>query len=168
MRRRFTIALLGATLLAGACQQHQQNTSGDKSADPKPVPAASPAAPATVTTSAARDPGAAPPPTQAPPANPELEAQAVALLQRMADIFAANAKDCDKLGSELKAFITDNRPALVQVNTMMKQQTAAEQRAFQTRFKTAQDAIGTTMHPGLVACSQNTGVQAALRDFPSN
>jgi hypothetical protein len=154
MHRRFMIALFGVTMLAGGCQQGKHKTDGDPPPEHK---ATEPGAP-----------GAANAPKPATAANPALEARSIELLQQMADIFAANARNCDKLAIDLQAFITENRPTLVQVSAMMKQQSAPDQRAFQIRFKAAQEAIGTKMHPGLVACSQNTGVQAALRDFPSS
>jgi hypothetical protein len=101
-------------------------------------------------------------------ASPAAERQAVALMQQMADIFVDGAKDCDKLGADLKRFITQNRASLGQMSAMLTGLSEPEQAAFEARNKAAQLAVGQRMQAGVIACGQHASVQAAMREFPTN
>jgi hypothetical protein len=128
---------------------------------PQPVlPAPPPPAPAA--------PGARPEPAKAEPAgsNTELETKGLAVMQRMADLFAADAKDCDKLGADLKAFVAENKPLIGDLLKHEDRQSAEQRAAFTRRNAVAQAAIAQKMQAALTACASNTAVLAAMKEFP--
>lgn len=168
MLRTVRIATLSAWMAAAACK------TTDKPAAPPPTPPGSAAA----TAPAARrvDPSpaaplAAPPAAAlaAPPAAAvaELQARSVAMLQRMADMFAADGKDCDRLATDLGAFITDNKDLLSRLDAIDAQVTTEQREAFMTRIATVQADIAVKMQGALAACATNPAVTAAMKQFPA-
>jgi hypothetical protein len=154
MSRTFrTAMLLAVTLLAG-CKTKQ--------ADP---PAA--ARPAEATRSA---PGAAPalPDPQAPsaaaPATPaEAQARNIAALQHLADTLADDARDCEKLAVDLKAFIAGNRPLLAQL--MAAANRPADDLASGANH-TAAAAAARKLQTAMSTCAATSSVAAAMKDLP--
>lgn len=100
--------------------------------------------------------------------NSELENKGVAMMQRMADMFAADAKDCDKLAVDIKAFIVENKELLGQLTELERSQSDQEKAAFETRNKPVQDALMQKMGPTMQACGDNPQVQAAMKEFPAD
>jgi hypothetical protein len=175
----FTIALsvaaLSAAGLVAACQKGDSRAEvkatdparpAGTAAAPDPARPADPVKPADP---APADPSKLVSPTAAPAAapNPALEAKGIALMQQMAEIFYRGAKDCDKLSSELKAFLASNKATLRDMTGMLKRMTEQEQIAFEARNRATQEAIGNKMQPGVVACAKSPNFQAAMREFPS-
>jgi hypothetical protein len=150
------IALALVVAFAG-CQKPADSTAAPPAGDRRPGPHE----PATPGVRPALEPVAS-----ASPAVTTREAEAVALMQQMGDIFSANLQDCDKLATELKAFIGEHRAALGALTAMLSKLSAQDQAAFEQRNKAAQDAISKKMQAGVVACGQNPNVQAALRELP--
>lgn len=99
--------------------------------------------------------------------NSELENKGIAMMQRMGDVFAADAADCEKLAVDIKAFIVQNRELLGQLNELERSQSDQEKSAFETRNKPVQEAVVAKMDPAMEKCGQNPSVQAAMKDFPS-
>ena len=113
------------------------------------------------------------PATPAAPASPaggnsELENKGIAMMQRMGDLFAADAADCEKLAVDIKAFIVQNRELIGKLNELERSQSDQEKQAFETRNKPVQDAVVAKMDPAMEKCGQNPSVQAAMKDFPSD
>ena len=112
----------------------------------------------------------APPPPAAAPARPEpaktepvgsnteLETKGLAVMQRMADLFAADAKDCDRLGTDLKAFVAENKPLIGELLKHEDHQNAEQRAAFTRRNAVAQAAIAQKMQAALTACASNAAV----------
>jgi len=124
-------------------------------ADPAPAkPAPAPAKPAP--TAAANVPG-----------NSELENKGVAMMQQMADMFAADAKDCDKLATDIKSFVVQHKELLGQLTELERSQSDQEKAAFEARNKQVQDQLSQKMDPTMAACGENPQVQSALKEFPS-
>lgn len=157
MSRTFrTAMLLAVTLLAG-CKT--------KPADP---PAAKP-------TEAARSaPGAPPalPDPQAPsaaaaaPATPaEAQAWNIAALQHLADTLADDAKDCEKLAVDLKAFIAGNRPLLAQL--MAAANRPADDLPSGANH-TAAAAAARKLQTAMSTCAATSSVAAAMKDLPGS
>jgi len=149
MRRTLTLAL-SVTMLA-ACSPASQ---------PAPAkPAAAPAAPAPAATAA---------PAATVEGNNELENKGVAMMQRMGEMFAADASDCEKLAVDIKAFVVQNRELLIKLTELERSQSDQEKAAFEARNKPAQDAVVAKMDPAMAKCADNPRVQAAMRDFPAD
>ena len=114
MSRTFLAATLVAAL--ACCKTSARTDSPAPEAASKPVAAAKPAAQPALPTATEPAPAPAPaPPEPAAGSNTELETRGLAAMQRMADMFAADARDCDRLASDLKAFIADNKPLIAQL-----------------------------------------------------
>src|SRR5512138_419138 len=47
--------------------------------------------------------------------DPALEAKSLELMKTMADVFASNATDCDKLAAGIEKFTADNRDTLIKI-----------------------------------------------------
>ena len=101
------------------------------------------------------------------PGNSELENKGVAMMQQMADMFAADAKDCDKLATDIKAFVVQHKELLGQLTELERSQSDQEKAAFEARNKQVQDQLSQKMDPTMAACGENPQVQAALKEFPS-
>jgi hypothetical protein len=139
MHRTLTIAL-SLTLLV-ACSKAEQ---------PAPAKPAQPAAPATAVAG-----------------NTELENKGIAMMQRMGDMFAADAEDCEKLAVDIKAFIVEHRELLSQLTQLEHAQSDQEKLAFEQRNKPVQEAVMAKMEPVMNKCGANPNVQAAMKDFPT-
>lgn len=167
MSRTFLAATLAA-VLASACK------TSDRRAAPPPPPAPRPAAPSSRPGAPPELPAApepAPPPVAAaaePAAgsNSELEARGLAAMQKMAELFAADARDCDRLARDLKVFIADNRPLIAELVTFEDHQSDAQRAAFTRRNAATQAAIGLKMQSALSSCAANPAVLAAMKEFP--
>jgi hypothetical protein len=160
MLRSFRIATVlagtvSAVMMIAACKT-------DKPATPAP---AAPAASVTPAASAKPvDPAAKP---AAPAAtNSELETRGIAMMQHLADVFAADGKDCDKLAADIKAFVADNKPLLTQLAALDQQQNDAQRDAFSARNAEVQAAVAAKMQGAMTACGANPGVLAAMKEFP--
>jgi hypothetical protein len=169
MLRTFKIALFSVTMIAAACKKADKPATmapeaTTKAADPtKPAdPTAKPADPAVKPA----DPAPATP--AATGTNSELENRAVAMMQQMADMFAADAKDCEKLATDVKGFLAKNKELLGQVMAMEKKQTEQERTAFEARNKAAQDSMMQKMTPAMNACRDNKSLEAAMKEFPTD
>ncbi len=149
MLRKITIAVCSTTWLWAAC------------AKPDQPGAAKPTEPA----SAAAKPADA---ADKPASNTPIENQGIAMMQRMGDMFAADANDCEKLAADIKAFIAQNTPLINQLNQAERTQSPDERDAFEKRNKGVQDAVMQKMNPAITACGGNSNVQSAMKQFPSD
>jgi hypothetical protein len=111
---------------------------------------------------------AAPPPAATVGGNSELENKGIAMMQRMGDMFAADAADCEKLAVDIKAFIVQNRELLGQLTELERSQSDQEKSAFEVRNKPVQDAVVAKMDPAMEKCGANPNVQAAMKNFPAD
>jgi hypothetical protein len=177
MLRTFKIALFSAMMMAAACKKADKPATPTteataKAADPaKPAdPVAKPGDPAAKPADPAAKP-ADPAPSAAAPVdkgtNSELENKAVAMMQRMADMFAADGKDCEKLATDVKGFIAQNKEQLRQLLALEKKQSEAERKAFEARNQAAQQSMMEKMGPAMEACHDNKNLEAAMKEFPS-
>lgn len=170
MPRMFRIVvfstLLSATTMIVACKT-------DKPAGKKPDEATKVVDPARARPA---DPAVKPPEPPAEPTtsdpeatgkNSEVESKGIAMMQRMGDLFAAGANDCEKLATDIRTLVASNRELLVQLNVEQAKQTEKERSAFMARNKAVQDAVMAKMGPAVQACGTNKSFQAALRDVPT-
>jgi hypothetical protein len=158
----FKIALFSATLMVSACKKADQ-----------PAPTAEPVAKVAAAAKPG-DPSAKPGDPSVKPADPaapaatgnnELQNKGIAMMYRMGEIFAANTQDCEKLATELKAFVAQSKPLLGQLTAMEKQQTEQERAAFEARNRPAQAEVMKKVTPAMTACGENTNVLAAMKEF---
>jgi uncharacterized lipoprotein YajG len=171
MLRTLKIALFSATVLAAGCKKSDKPATMTPEATTKPAdPAAKPADPA----AKPADPAAKPadPPAATPPAatgtNSELETKGIAMMQRMATMFATDGKDCEKLATDVKAFIAQNKELLGQLMAMEKAQTEQQRAAFEARNKAVQEDMLAKMTPAVTACRDNKSLEAAMKEFPTD
>ncbi len=123
---------------------------------PKPPEPAAPAAP---------EP-AKPAESSEKPTDAELEAKGFTIVSKMGDLFLADANDCEKLATDLKAFIAENKPAMLQLSEMERRQTPEEKKAYNQRTKAKQDEMMKRIQPAVEACKTNANVQAAMAEIP--
>lgn len=177
MLRTFKIALFSATLMVTACKK------ADQPATPSAEPVAKVAAPAKPGDPPATpgdpsvkpgdpsakpgDPSATPGDPAAPAAtgNTELENKGIAMMYRMGEVFAANAQNCEKLATDLKAFFTQNKPLLGQLAAKEKQQTEQQRAAFEARNRPAQAEVMKKVTPAMTTCGANKDVLDAMKAF---
>jgi hypothetical protein len=180
MVRTLTIALFSATLLAAACKKSEapaakpEDKAGDTSKPADPPKPADPAAAKVGDSPKPADPAAVKPgdpPKPADPAagaaggtglTPELEGKMVTATTKMGDIFAAGAKDCEKLATDIKAFAVENKELIGQIKAVEKTLTPEQKQAFDTRHRGEQEAVMTKMEATTKACGENKNVQAAM------
>jgi hypothetical protein len=165
MVRTFQIALFSAMLMVAACKKADQPA--PVAAEPvtkatTPMKPGDPAKPA--------DPAAKPGDPAAPPAtgNNELENKGLAMMSRMADLFAADARDCEKLATDITAFIAQNKALIGQLTAMEKQQSPQDRAAFEARNKAVQQEVMTKVTPTMTACKDNKNVQAAMTSLAAD
>ena len=152
MLRTIQIALFSAAALTAACSKSDKPAAaapeGAKPELQAPVAAAAaPAAPAN--------------------GNTELQNKGIAMIREMGDMFAADAKDCEKLATDIKAFIAKNKDLIGQIAAMEKQQSEQERASFEERNKGVQEELMKKMAPTMQTCGANANVQAAMATFPS-
>jgi hypothetical protein len=174
MFRRFGIATLSSLMLVAACKVSDKPL---ERADPAARPAAAvtrsidPAAGASANP-AGKSASATLPrdlPRDLPldlPLDPELEAKGLAMMQRLADIVVADARDCEKLAADLKAFAAQNKQLLAQLVAVESQETEGQRAAFSQRNAAVQVAVAQKMQSAMTACAGNPSVLAALQEFP--
>jgi len=167
MSRTFQLVLISALLAAGACKKSDapagNKTEEVKPADPAKADPAKPAEPAKADPAKPADPAPA-----AGGANSELENKGIAMMQKLGDVFASDASNCDKLATDLKAFLADNKALIKEMTELEKKQTEAEKTAFEARNKKVQEEVQAKMEPAAKACADNKNVQAVLKDFPTD
>lgn len=167
MSRALQLVLLSVLLVTTACKKSETpagtKTEEAKPADPAKADPAKPAEPAKVDPAKPADPTPA-----AGGANSALENKGIAMMQKLGDVFANDAKDCDKLATDLKAFLAENKGLIKEMTELEKKQSEAEKAAFEARNKKVQEEVQGKMEPAAKACADNKNVQEAMRDFPTD
>src|SRR4029079_16678810 len=138
MPRAFLLVLLSVLVVTAACKKSETpagtKTEETKAADPaKAGDTAKPAEPAKTAAAKPADPAPA-----AGGTNSEVEAKAIAMMQKLGDMFVADAKDCEKLATDLKAFLADNKTVISEMTAFEKKQSEADKAAFEARNKKTQ------------------------------
>ncbi len=171
MSRTFQLVLFSVScsclVMIAACKKSDA-PAATKTEEAKPADTAKPAEPAKPADTAKP---ADPPPAAAGTAassNSEVENKAIAMMQKLGDVFANDAKDCEKLATDLKAFLAENKALITEMTALVKKQTEAEKVAFEARNKAVQEAVQTKMEPAAKACADNKNVQAAMKEFPTD
>jgi len=168
MSRTFQLVLISALLATGACKKSDA-PAGTKTEETKPADPAAKADPAKPAEPAKADPAKpADPAPAAGGANSELENKGIAMMQKLGDVFANDASNCDKLATDLKAFLADNKALIKEMTDLEKKQTEAEKAAFEARNKKVQEEVQAKMEPAAKACADNKNVQEAMREFPTD
>jgi hypothetical protein len=162
MLRTLRIATLSAAALAAACK-----TDKPPEANVRPAPASAPA-PAARPADPARTAAASPskPAEAAPVLDPELETKGLAMMDKLADVFVADAADCEKLAVDLKSFAAQNKALLSQLAAAESQETDDQRAGFSKRNAAAQAAVAKKMQSAMTACAAHPSVLAALQEFP--
>jgi hypothetical protein len=179
MLRTFKIALFSAVMLAAACKKSDKPATMTAEATTKAAEPSKPADPA----AGPVDPAAKPADPAAKPADPaagaatvaaptgtntELQSKGIAMMLRMADIFAGDGTDCEKLATDMRGFIAQNKLLLGQLIAMEKSLSEPDRAAFEARNKPAQDTMMQKMTPAMNACRDNKSLEAAMKEFPTD
>lgn len=162
MLRTLCIATLSAVTLS-ACKT-------EKRVEPTPSPVAGPAAAHSDRPPELARPEPSPPAPAAGPAaprfDPELEAKGHAMMNKLADLFVADAADCEKLAADVKAFAAENKALLSQLATAQGQKSYEDRLAYSKRNAAVQAAAATRMQAAMTACAGHPSLLAAMQDFP--
>jgi hypothetical protein len=153
MSRTFrTAMLLAVTLLAGCKTKQADPPAARSTVAARSAPGAAPALP---------DP---PAPGAAAPATPaEAQARNIAAMQHLADTLAADARDCEKLAVDLKAFIAENRPVIAQ---LMAAASRPADDAPSGADHAAAVAAARKLQTAMSTCAATSSVAAAMKDLP--
>lgn len=98
---------------------------------------------------------------QEDPGNTALEVSALDLLDKLAVVVAADAKNCGKLATDLERFNADHRDIIGKAHELEHARTPAQRQLFVARNKARTDATTAKMKPAMDACSKDPKVQAA-------
>jgi len=90
----------------------------------------------------------------------------ITLTEKMADVFADNQADCDKMASSLASFIADNKDNFKKIKEAGEKQSLEEKKAFNEKYKERVDVAMKKMTPAIDACKANTKVQEAMKTMP--
>lgn len=164
MPRTFLLVLL-LLLAAAMAGCKTSKPAAKKSDEARPVETAAPADQPRLPDPAPRDPPGGDDPATG--SNTELQDKGLAMMQRMSDVFTANAGDCNKLAAEIKNMIATNKELLGQLQADDLKQTGAQRTAFEVRNKVVTDAAIAKMAPVAKACRENEAFMAVMRDAPS-
>ena len=112
-------------------------------------------------------PKADPKPADTKPADgdSETEKKAVALIQKIGDVIAANGGNCDKLATEIKQFTADNKDTFQALRDLDKTQTKEQKEAFENRHKDELKALEGKIMPVVQKCQSNAAAMAALQEM---
>ncbi len=166
MLRTFPLLLCTVTMMVTACKKAEKaaGTTPDqvaKAGDPGTPAGGKPADPAATPT----DPAKPADPAASSASSSELEAKGIAMTQRMAEVFIADAKDCEKMATDIRAFTAQNKVLLDQLAELEQHQTAQEREAFAKRNQLMLEALLTKVTPAMTACRDNKNVEAAMTAF---
>jgi len=164
MVRTFPLLLCTVAMIVTACKKADRpaGITPDqvaKTSDPGTPAGGKPADPAATPTNPAKS---ADPAASSATGNSELEAKGIAMTEKMADLFVADAKDCEKMATDIRKFTAENKALLDQLAEMEKHQTAQEREAFAKRNQPVLDALLTKATPAMTACRDNKNVEAAM------
>lgn len=95
-----------------------------------------------------------------------MEEQSLVLMDKMSDIFSKNVADCDKMGTELDAFIKDNTDTFKKLKEYGETQSPEQKKAFTEKNKDKLEGAMKKMEPGIKACATNQKVQGAMKSMP--
>lgn len=124
------------------------------------------AAPAATTAAAASKPAETTKP-EAPAAPKEFtEEDGFVLIEKMADIFANNTADCDKMASELDKFMADNAEPFKKLKALDDKQTPEQKKAFDAKYKDRNVAMMKKMEPAVGKCAANAKLQEVMKKLP--
>jgi len=144
-------AWIGLTLLALAAAA--------AGCDSKPTDGAAPAAGTAAPAPAAEKKEEAKP-------TEDMEEKSLALMEKMSAIFSNNASDCDKMGTELDAFIKENSENFRKLKDYGEKQTPEQKKAFTEKNKGKMEATMKKMEVGMKACMTNQKVMEAMKSMP--
>lgn len=167
MPRTLHVALFAALALAGCKSSDKPAAQGEAAAKPHDPTNGSgielvpePIAPGSAAPSAPVAPVAA-------GSNTPLQNRGIAMMQQLADLFAANEKDCEQLARALTTFTRDNKKLYEELTEMEKKLSEAEREAFETRNQAVQEAVIRKITPAVTACRGNANVEAAMNALPN-
>jgi hypothetical protein len=97
----------------------------------------------------------------------DYEARQTELTTKISGILNSDGKDCDKLGTDLGKFFTDNKAAFEAVDAFEKANPDAR-KAFDAKTKAQQDDIGGKLSAAGDACKDNAAFKDAMGKVPSS
>ncbi len=154
MSRTFrTAMLLAVTLLAGCKTKPADPPAAARPTEARSAPGAQPSLP---------DPQG--PSAPAAQAHNEAQARNIAAMQHLADTLADDARDCEKLAVDLKAFIAENRPLLAQLMAAANRPTDDLPSGANHG---AAGAAARKLQTAMTTCAGTTSVAAAMKDLPA-
>lgn len=95
--------------------------------------------------------------------DPALEAKGVELLKAIADVFASNAADCDKVAAGVEKFTAENKDILVKISAAEKKMTPDQKKAYDARQKVLEKDLSDKMTPVIMKCQKNKNLEKAFQ-----
>jgi len=149
----FRTAALVALVALTACKTRQAEPPAAKPTEP-PRSAQGPV-PTLPESSRSADPAAQAAAAQA-------QARGIAAIQHLADTLTADARDCDKLAVDLRAFIAGNRPLLAALMTSASQPADPE-----VADRPAASAAARSLQTAMAGCLASPAVADAMKQLPA-
>ena len=91
---------------------------------------------------------------------------AMVLLEKFADTILADKGNCDKMATDINAFIDANKDKLAAVAKKAKEATPEQQKQWKEKYGARQQAMGKKMVEGMGDCAKEKKVKDALDRFP--
>jgi hypothetical protein len=151
--RALTISVCVFGLLGAACKKKDEANN---------TPAAAPAG----DTKTAE----APKPTEPPPAAPAAAAadddgkKDMDLFVGLGNLFAADAKDCAKLATDVKKYIADNKAAFDAAKKRDEAMTPEQRKAQKDKYGAQMEQFMTNVDSATETCKDNKDLDAAMKD----
>jgi len=90
----------------------------------------------------------------------------VDLMVNFGKVFAADAKDCGKLATDIKKYVADNRATFEEMKARDGKMTPEQKKAEDEKFKPQMEQFMKDMQPAMENCKTNKDVEAAMKDVP--
>ena len=177
--RILMIALFSISMMAAACKKKENKETGTaaKPADttgsaPGSAPGTAHAHPPDCDCSACAAaahgsaPGSAPTTgTTGAAASGDMEAQGVAMMEKMHTVFKDAGEDCEKFATDMRKFMDENKDTMVKLAEWNKTQTPEQKKAFDEKYKGKEEEMKKVMMPLIMKCKDNKNVQAVMQDM---
>lgn len=117
-----------------------------------------------VACSKADEPAAKPKPEGATAAElSTFETKSLAMLDKIVDIFTKDGNDCEKLATDLQAYVAQNKPTFQEIKDLALKQSAAQKKELASKVMDRSLGLVTKMALATQACGKSPAVIEALK-----
>ena len=94
--------------------------------------------------------------------NVDLAEKIVQMVEQLATVISRNASSCDAMGNALEQYVQANADFIQQAKAAWNQLSDSQKKALWTRFQGRVNAAMAKINPGVMRCSDNPKVSAAI------